>query len=169
MKQNIIIFVGHDRSGKSTIAQELSKRTGIPYFKVQRDKHKWDPAANLQYLTGGITQFIEQTKASVILDRWHPCDYTYSNLFNREVDMNIVNEIDDKLSNMDALIVCCFKDEEQYEFDEEDKDFVNPSMYSDMTMLYRNYLMTHSECRYIFINTSDRDLEGQLKVIQSQI
>ncbi len=52
-KQQIIIFEGHDRSGKTTIAQALADNLKIPYFKVKRDKFWWDPMVNILYLDEG--------------------------------------------------------------------------------------------------------------------
>jgi thymidylate kinase len=165
----ILIFEGHDKSGKTTIAKELSKRLNIPRFKVQRDNFNWDPAANLKYLTEGVTQFICQTDASIILDRWHPSDFMYSKLFLRPVDMDIVKSIDARLAERNALIIYCYKDPEQFIVDEEDAAFVNPSMYGSMTSLYQQFAALYSKCRYIFLNTSDQDLEKQLDTIIKNI
>jgi thymidylate kinase len=166
MKQNIIIFEGADKSGKTTIAKELSKRTGLPIFKVQRNKYNWDKDANLQYGTEQITQFLEQTGASVILDRFHPSDYMYSKLFGRTVNMKKVREIDARLAEIGTVIVYCYKDPEFYVEDEEDKDFVNSSMYDRMTSLYQQFATLSSSCKHIFLNTSDQDIEKQIKTIK---
>lgn len=167
-KQTIIIFEGHDKSGKSTIAKELSKRIEVPIFKVVRDNYKWDPDINLKYLTEGVTQFIEQSGTSIILDRWHPSDFMYNCLFNRENPTKKIFDIDERLAKLGALIVVCYKSEHAYEVDEEDKDFVNPTMYTDMTNLYRVF-SRHTKCRVLFINTTNQDLEEQIKVITNGI
>lgn len=38
MKQTIVIVVGPDMTGKTQIAQELARRTGIPYFKASSER-----------------------------------------------------------------------------------------------------------------------------------
>jgi thymidylate kinase len=165
-KQIIIILEGHDKSGKTSIAKVLSEKIKVPIFKVVRNKYDWDKEANLKYGTEQITQFLQQTGASVILDRWHPSDFMYSKLFGRTVDLKKINGIDRRLSQLDAVIIYCYKHQDNYEVDEEDKDFVNPSMYGKMTSLYQQYASLYSQCRYIFLNTSDKNLDKQLKAIK---
>jgi thymidylate kinase len=166
--QNIIIFEGHDKSGKSTIAAELSKQNNIPIFKVNRSKYWWDPEVNLKYLTEGITQFIEQTGQSVILDRWTPSDYMYSKLFDRDISYRKIADIDARLGKLNALIVYCYKDKEAFVHDEEDKDFIDITMYEKMTSLYEEFAV-NSKCRALWLNTSDQNLDAQLAKINSKL
>lgn len=166
-KQKVIIFAGHDKSGKSTIAKALSKELNIPIFKVQRDKRWWDPEVNLKYLTEGCTQMIEQTSMSVILDRWVDSDYMYSKLFDRDINYRKIWEIDERLSKLDTLLIVCYKEPSGYIVDEEDADYVNPKMYAAMTS-YVNEFANQSKCRSIHINTTDQDLEKQInKIIEN--
>lgn len=168
-KQTIIIFCGHDKSGKSTISKELSKRINIPVFKVERDKYDWSPDNNLKYGTEQITQFLEQTGASVILDRWHPCDYMYSILFGRAFDLEHVKDIDLRLSKLNTVIIYCHKQKKDYEPDPEDADFIDMSQYSEMTALYETFDEKHSACTSLWLDTSNRDLEDQIKRILNVI
>lgn len=167
-QQSIVIFEGHDKSGKSTIAKELSKRFNVPYFKVQRDKYRWDPNANLDYGTEQITQFLEQTGHSVILDRFHGSDYMYNRLFKRETRDEKVFDIDERLSNLNTFIVLCYKNKDAYEDDPEDADFISIDDYTKMTDLYYQF-MIDSDCRFIILNTSNQDIEEQLGEIIRQI
>lgn len=164
----VIIFEGHDKSGKSTIAAALSRQLGVPMFKVKRDKYWWDPMVNLLYLTEGITQFMEQTLHPVILDRWHPSDYVYSKLFNRDISQRKINELDDRMAKLDTLIVFCFKDKASYIEDLEDKDFVNIDLYDRMTEYYMEY-SRQTKCRTLWINTSSQKLQEQLDLIKENI
>ena len=164
----VIIFEGHDKSGKTTIAKRLSEELGIPTFKVQRDKYNWDRKHNLHYGTEQITQFIEQTKSPVIIDRFHGSDYMYDRLFDRELQDAKVFELDTRLAELGTVIILCYKNEEQYEVDEEDKEFVDPSMYTDMTMHYRNFLMK-GKCKFIVLNTSSMDIEEQIRELKNQL
>ena len=166
--QKIIILEGHDQGGKSHIAAALSKELGIPVFKVQRDKYNWDKNANLAYGTEQITQFIEQSKCSVILDRFMPSDFMYSRLFDRDVDYDKIWELDLRFSQMNTLLVICYKNEENQIDDIEDKDFVNKSQYNEMTKIYRQYA-AESNLKVLFLNTSDEDLENQLSLIKKNI
>ncbi len=163
-KQTIIIFEGHDTSGKSSIAKAMSEKLSIPTFKVQRDKYWWDPLVNLIYLDEGIIQVIEQTGVSMIIDRFHASDYMYSKLFDRDISYRKIANIDERLSKLNALIVYCTKDEEFHIDYIEDATFINKTMYIKMTDLYNEYSQI-SKCRSLWINTSDQNLEKQLETI----
>lgn len=166
--QHVIIFEGHDRAGKSTIAKALSEKMQIPVFKVSRDKRWWDPEVNLKYLTEGITQFIEKTGVSVILDRWIGSDYMYSKLFNRDISYEKIFELDSRLSLLNTLFVVCYKDAEAHIPDTEDADYVDMSQYATMTANMIEF-SNKSKCNFIFINTSDANLEEQVKKILAHI
>ena len=169
MKQKIIILEGHDRSGKSHIAEALSLRTNIPLYKAHRNKHWWDPIVNIHYFTEAVTQFLEQTKTSVILDRWMGSDYMYSKLFDRDISFRKIFELDERFAKMNALLVICFKDESCYIEDKEDFEYVNTTMYSKMTALYREYCEQSKIKNILFLNTSDENIENQLKAIISSL
>ncbi len=160
---------GHDRGGKTTIAKALAQRLNIPYFKAKRDKYWWDPSVNLNYYTEGITQFLEQSKSSAVLDRWHPCDFMYSKLFNRDISYPKIAEIDQRMSEMNALIVICYKRESAYITDEEDADFVNPKMYTKMTSLYRKYVNQYTVCNCMMLDTTNENLDKQINKIISRL
>lgn len=164
-KQKIIILEGHDRSGKSHIAKALSKELAIPIYKAHRDKHWWDPIINIHYFTEAVTQFIEQTGISVILDRWMPSDYMYSTLFKRDISFNKIFELDARFAKMNALLVICFKNEDKYIVDTEDFEFVNPKMYTQMTELYTEYCKQSKIKNILFLNTSDENINSQIKTI----
>jgi thymidylate kinase len=166
MKQTIIILEGHDRSGKSHIAAALSKELDIPVFKVQRNKHDWSPEMNLKYLTEGVTQFLEQSGASAILDRWHPSDYMYDKLFDRPSDLNKIFDIDKRLAKLNTLLVICYKTPEHYQDDPEDADFVNPTMYTKMTDYYMEFINNSKIKRKLVLNTSDENLNNQIHKIK---
>ena len=165
MKQEIIIFEGEDRSGKTTISIELSKQLNIPRFKVLRNKYFWDVFCNINYLDEGIMQIIEQTKMSIIIDRWTPSDFVYSKLFDRDISYRKIWEIDKRLADMNAYLIICYKDENKYLIDEEDKDFVNPSMYKKMFNLYQEYSKLSKIKKILFLNTSDEHLREQIQKI----
>lgn len=157
-------MAGHDKSGKSTIAKALSVATKFPVFKVKRDKHLWDPNVNLAYLTEGCTQFMEQSDCSVILDRWHDSDYAYSKLFNRDVSYNKIWNIDERMAAMNTLIVVCYKDKDHLEHDEEDEQFINEKQYEQYTSIMKDF-SKQTNCKIVFIDTSDQNLIKQVETI----
>ena len=163
--QKIIIFSGADKSGKSTIAKALSADLNIPVFKVQRNKYLWDPMVSLIYGTEMVTQFIEQSGVSIILDRWHDSDFAYSRLFNRDISYRKIWEIDERMAKLGALMVVCYKSPEHFEHDKEDEAFIDETKYEEYTNQMRMFAMD-SKCKILFLDTSDRNLESQLKAIK---
>jgi len=167
-KQTIIIFEGHDMSGKTHIAEALSKKLNIPIFKMNRTKYFWDPLSYQTYATEAITQMLEQTKQSVILDRSFPSDYLYSKLFKRPYDYEKHWITDGRFAAMDTLIVYCYKNEEFYLHDEEDKEFISVTDYNRMKAIYDDFFIS-SCCRHCELNTSDENLDEQLSIIMKYI
>lgn len=167
-KQTIIIFEGVDMSGKSTIAKALSNQTGIPIFKMNVPKHFWDFLIHQRYSGEAITQMLEQTEQSVILDRSFVSDYMYALLFNRPYDLRKHIDTDHRFAAMNALIVYCYKDKEFFQHDEEDKDFVSVKDYTEMQNYY-DIILGKTSCKVIRINTSDENLHNQLATIMSNI
>jgi thymidylate kinase len=154
--------------GKSTIAKALSERTNVPIFKMEVSKHFWDFLIHQRYAGEAITQMLEQTKQSVILDRSFLSDYMYATLFNRAYDLKKHFDTDERFAKMNALIVYCFKDEEKFQEDKEDADFIKVSDYKQMMAHYETVL-NETTCRFIKINTSDENLEAQLETIIKNI
>ena len=94
----MIAFIGPDMTGKSNIAAELSRQTGIPVFK---NSGEWNteldsPDYFLNLLRFGgpfLMDFMKQTDANVILDRFYPCELVYSEAFGRETDRRAIGWI----------------------------------------------------------------------------
>lgn len=166
-KQQVIIFEGADRSGKTTISTALSEKLNIPRIKITRNKYFWDVFCNINYLDEGIMQFIEQSKVSVIVDRFTPSDYMYSKLFDRDISYRKIWEIDKRLADLNTTLIVCYKDKDKYLVDEEDKDFVNPEMYARMLDLYKEYAEISDIGNILFLNTSDENLENQINSIKA--
>ena len=165
-KQQVIIFEGADRSGKSSIAKALSAELNIPIYKSQRNKHFWDPIVNIHYFTESVTQFIEQTEVSVILDRWMPSDYMYSKLFDRDISYRKIWELDERFSKLNTLLIICYKEPKYYVEDTEDFEFVNKTMYTQMTNLYKEYQDQSKIKNILYLNTSNENLKEQIEKIK---
>ena len=100
----VILMEGSDLCGKSTIAKELAKRLKIPYYKGKGPTNiqasiKDRAIAELNQ----ITDFLEQTNHSVVIDRNYLSEWVYGSVFHREIDEAHLKEIDDKYSKMDAV------------------------------------------------------------------
>ena len=96
----LIALEGPDRCGKSEIAAALSRHVGIPVFK---NSGEWftdlrDPSYFKNLLIYGatfLTDFLQQTGASVIMDRNYASEWVYSKYFNRETDDVVLRKVDE--------------------------------------------------------------------------
>jgi len=86
----IIIIEGTDRSGKSHVAAELSKITGIPRLQWDgvrnlgiKDLHNSVLAITSKLSADIILSFLKIHKEDLILERGPFCDIVYSKVFNR--------------------------------------------------------------------------------------
>ena len=94
-----LAFIGPDMTGKSNIAAELSRRINTPVFK---NSGEWktqleseDYFLNLLRFGGPfLMDFMKQTDANVILDRFYPCELVYSEAFGRSTDMKAISWMD---------------------------------------------------------------------------
>ena len=108
--QHVIIFDGPDGCGKSNMALHLAERLGIPYFKNKRESKffKKDPGyfvKALKYADPYFISYLQQSKASVILDRSFPSEWVYSRAFNRETNDDILRMVDGLYAGLGAKII----------------------------------------------------------------
>lgn len=163
-KQTIIIFEGHDKAGKTTILNSLSRQQQLPIFKLQRDKKWFDPYVVSKYGDEMLLQFLEQTKTSVILDRCFPSQYAYSKVYNRAFDKELLFEYDKRYSDLNTFIIYCYKNKKAYVKDE----IIDISKYPKITRQF-NVFFKKSKCKVLKLNTTNQNLVKQLDRINSFI
>lgn len=102
----IYIVEGIDRMGKSTLANALSERTGIPVYHDDAttvDLGKWMDSPNETDKMLKMLNILDLTDSSMIFDRFHLTDFTYG-LIERGYlyEQAIVNlgKIEERLLNM---------------------------------------------------------------------
>lgn len=107
-RQEIIIFDGPDGCGKTNIGQALSKHIGVPYFKMNTEHENWRKGKfkeALQFDQTYLAEFLKQVGCSVIIDRAYPAEWVYSQVFQRETDMETLRKVDDTFAVLDARII----------------------------------------------------------------
>ncbi len=161
----IIFFEGVDKTGKTSIAKELSRVINIPYFKnntekkffsdVEVSKYRW-----LDQLY--LYEFLKQTHYSAIIDRGYASDIVYTNVFRRDnLDIiNILYDIDYKFSSIGARIIYCYKDEIL-----EKDDIINIVDNKRELESEYAYFLLKTKCKYLELNTTDEALEKQITII----
>ena len=167
-EQNIIIFGGPDRCGKTTIAKELSKVIGVPYFKPtnQREFAMKDPSVFELQTRWGETKlydFLKQTHHSAIMDRSFVCDYAYSKVLGRNTAWSTIDALDEAYAELDALLVLTLRKSYAGRADDEWK-IINEEKLKRLDEAYRHYAMA-TKMRYIILETDDEDLTTQIRDI----
>ena len=165
-----LAFIGPDMTGKSNIAEELSQQSGIPVFKNSGEwKTQLDsPDYFLNLLRFGgpfLMDFIRQTNASVILDRFYPCELVYASAFNRETDLDAITWMDDHFANINGRFIICLRKDYSGLIDDQYPDALPTEMLEKLDGLYRSFHDT-TACESMILETDDMDLNNQIKKIK---
>lgn len=172
-KQRVIILEGTERTGKTNIAVGLSQRLGLPIFKAQVQKKFFmgDRSQFLPFLRFGETtlaDFLEQTGTSVILDRNWPSEIVYSEYFSRPTDPEVVRQLDETYARMGALIVVATRLNGYAGFVDEDDLTIKEKQIAEIDALYKKRIPS-VKTRHIFLDTSDENLERELREIEAAL
>lgn len=104
----IVIVEGVDRSGKTTVANTLSRVLNIPVFRNKEfGFNDEDHGRGAVYETQKMwlmLNMIETLDADVIFDRFHLSEYVYG-MIERGYINNNVWKIDERLASLNAIIV----------------------------------------------------------------
>jgi len=165
-----IAFIGPDMTGKSNIAAELSRQTGIPVFKNSGEwKTQLDsPDYFLNLLRYGgpfLMDFMHQTDASVILDRFYPCELVYASAFERPTDLDAITWMDDKFAEVNGKFILCLRKDYSGLVDDQYPDQLPPEMLKVLDKHYRTFYET-TTCECLILETDDMDLNKQVKKIK---
>ena len=165
-----LAFIGPDMTGKSNIAAELSRQLDIPVFKNSGEwKTQLDSPDYFLHLLryGGpfLMDFIRQTNASVILDRFYPCEYVYAEAFDRETDMDAILWMDKNFSEVGGKFIICLRKDYSGLIDDQYPDQLPPEMLKILDTGYRKFTECTS-CDYPILETDDMDLNKQVNQIK---
>jgi hypothetical protein len=166
----VLIFVGVDNSGKTIISKELSKKLNIPVFQNPKSKEyfilNYTSRINILKSEGDLLyNFLKQTKYNIILDRGYPCEWVYSKIFKRKTDYLYLINLDLLFSTLNTFIIYCYK-EEYINFKD---DIIDYKYLDNLNNEYKIFLNTITKCKKIFLNTTDQNLEKQIKYIEENI
>jgi len=97
----IIIIEGCDKTGKSTLANELAERLNYNLVHLGVPEHE----DHYQYLA----DLIESNKQGVIFDRFHWGDYVYGGITNKErlLDWGEFNMLEARMAKLGAIVIYC--------------------------------------------------------------
>lgn len=174
----ILIFEGHDRSGKSTIAKAVADRFNTEVFMTNSKECFTDKGAfsnnssNLSLFNYYIAHYAcmlkhrDSVKKPIIIYRSFLSEMVYSEILGRETD-NYINQMTDSLysgimspfispfgKTVHAGIILCYND--SLEFNDE---LLDDSLVLRSRELFYEYAGKVKTDVYM-INTSDRDVDS---------
>ncbi len=159
----VVIFDGPDKCGKTEMANELSKRSGIPYFK---NKSEWDAFNSdpnyfqnaLKYGDTFFYSFLRDTGTSVILDRSYPSEWVYSLVFGRDRDIDMLRKIDTMAAGIGTKIVVPYRT--SYNGITDDVHDIDSDHLKKLCDAYSEFLQwTKCECLRLCVDSEDIDFE----------
>ena len=167
-KQTIVMLVGVDMCGKTQIGQELSTRLGIPYFKPSDEKHTFVSNQSkflfdLKYADTRMVDFLQQTGHSVIFDRGYPCEWVYSQVYNRETNIDALKYIDNVHSQMGTKIIVTYRSSYLNITDDLDQTLKGDKL-KKIEDLYRDF-SKWTRCKIHFLNVDSEDLDKEISEI----
>lgn len=165
--QKVIIFEGHDMTGKTNIANKLSSILNIPVFKFTKEHDlKPDFKSMLFYTAECQVQICEQTDYSFIFDRFMGSEYSYSKFHNRSTDATKIFDLDSRIANLRGVIIYCYKTEKEY-IDDDLGRYIKKD-YNLIKDFYEEFL-TITGCKIIRLCTDDFDIDRQINYILKEL
>tara|TARA_Y100001973_G_C5137040_1_gene300888 strand:+ start:362 stop:922 length:561 start_codon:yes stop_codon:yes gene_type:complete len=166
----MIAFIGPDMTGKSNIAAELSKQTNIPVFK---NSGEWNtelgsPDYFLNLLRYGgpfLMDFMRQTNANVILDRFYPCELVYAECFERETDYSAIRWMDQSFAKAGGKFIVCVRKDYSGLIDDQYPEDLPTEMLERLDEGYRKWANA-TNCECLILETDDKNLNNQIKKIK---
>ena len=111
----IIILSGIDKVGKTTLARQISKETGLPYVKFNPPKSLkvidpllWSRDVVIFHRT--LLEYFEKLvlsreKVGVIFDRFYPDEIVYSKIFRGLELKDIYRDIDERFAKLNTILL----------------------------------------------------------------
>jgi len=152
---------------KSTIAKELSRRLGIPYFKNSRQKMFFERDPNyfrkaMKYGDPFFCDYLKQTGASVMLDRGHGSEWVYSQALGRETDMEMLGIVDGMFADVGLKILSPFRS--TYALVHDQFDVLDEQRLNTIHELYSQFCQW-TKCDVLRFCVDDEDIERQMRFI----
>jgi thymidylate kinase len=113
-KQQVVIFDGADRCGKTEMSRALASRLEIPYFK---NTAEWDAFSSspdyfanaMKYGDDFFYRFLRDTGISCVLDRSYPSEWVYSKVYRRKTFNDALSNIDSVAASFGTKIVIPYR------------------------------------------------------------
>lgn len=166
-RSKIILFEGVDKSGKTTIAKDLSHILQIPYYKnsmERNQKRRGETKIMTQYAVPYLFNFLEQVPCDIIMDRNWPSEFAYGQVEQREIDLEQIRLVDEWASNaFDLSILICYKTK----YHEEDfaDELTKFERVPELVAKYQEFALWTSCKNVLLLDTTAFDQEKQMQQI----
>lgn len=166
------IFGGPDRSGKTTIAQALSRTLGFQYYKNSNQREFFEKRPNefkllTEYQAPSFVHFLENVTipGGIVVDRFTPCEFAYAKAYGRETNVPLIFDVDSRLAHLGFTFVLCFKTE----YPDWDDDLVSKDKVGSIINGYLQYTQV-TQMPFVLLNTTDQNLQSQLnKILEKRV
>lgn len=154
----IIVFEGHDKSGKSTIAKALASCFDCKYLRDEFLKQAASEDANQSYARYQLALFADcfDPDKYVIIDRALLSHLVYSNVFGQAHSDNVIDKTIELLKDK-VFYVICYK---TGKLDEDDLFPYQEKIRDEFFKLAKQF----EDCSFL-LDTTDQDLNTQLDKI----
>lgn len=172
LNQTILMFVGADMCGKTQIAKEFGRLSGIPYFKASSEHDSYLSSKvskreaflnQLRYADPRVFDVLKQTGHSILFDRAYPCEAVYSRVMGRETDEQMLQHMDEMWASIDAKIVFCHRNSYVGIVDDLDPK-IDSNVLQRIHDGYVEFLRT-TKCNVLHLNVDDEDLVREISDI----
>lgn len=163
----VVLFDGCDKVGKTEMARELSRVTGIPYFK---NRSEWAAFSNdpsyfvnaLKYGDPYFYNFLKDTGLSTILDRSYPSEWVYSRVYNRPTDDKTLEYVDSLAASMGLNIVIPYRT--SYEGFRDEIHDIDSKHLQKLSDTYADFLKW-TKCKTLHLCVDSEDLIWETRTI----
>lgn len=167
-RQHVVFLVGPDMCGKTNIATAVAARTTIPYFKASSEHgtylKKKDLFINqLRYADMRVHDLLRQTCHSVIFDRGYPCEWAYSQVFDRKTDMKVLAALDAAYAALGAWVIVCRRKSYAGIVDDIDAG-ITEKVLQRLDAKYEEFI-GWTQCKTLSLYVDDEDLEREVSDI----
>jgi thymidylate kinase len=169
----IIIFEGHDRCGKTTIANKLAERFNTQVFMSNSRECFTNSGApsslmNLSKFNYMVAKFAKEVQSNIkkpiIIYRSFLSELVYSNLFNRETNFYYNISTDQILDHANAVIILCKNNSKEVFNDETTSDeLIKKSI--ELFDEYKEYCIT----RVIELDTSQHKVDEYINYLVEKL
>lgn len=156
----VIVFEGHDKSGKTTIAKAFAERYNCIYLRDEFLKQAATENANQSYARYQLGLFIDcfDKLNTYIIDRALLSHKVYSQVFSQAKSDNVIKRTDELLDGKVFYVVC-------YKTGKLSKDDLFP--YQEK--IRDAYLALPKNKNIYYLDTTDQQLDIQLISIESAL